>query len=68
MVNIGDDPLVLNQLTGKVHRYAGISMDGLIPCECEMVHEFRETDHLVYINRRVYEESIWEPADCMSQE
>jgi len=68
MLDIGDDPLVLNHLTGKVHRYCGISMDGLIPCECELIDELKDTDHLVYINRRVYEESIWVPADCMAEE
>lgn len=68
MVNIGDDPLVLNQLTGKVHCYKGVTMDGLMTCGCGLVDELKDTKHLLFINERIYEESIWEPADCMSEE
>ena len=68
MVDIGKDTLILNRLTGKVHSYKGVTMDGLMSCGCDMVDELKDTEHLLFINERIYEESIWEPADCMSEE
>ena len=63
-----DEILLLNRLTGRVHRYDGVMPWGPIVCDCDRLEAAYEADEIVVIDRPDLEVSIWEEAPCLSED
>ena len=60
-------PLMLNELTGKVHAYTGSGIEGPLSCGCELADEARQVNKLTLIHAKHLENGIWEEAECLKE-
>lgn len=64
-----EEIVLLNELTGKVHKCNGHSLrQSFDICDCESMEIAKIRDKITYLEQIKIEDTIWEKADCLNEE